>query len=138
MDVSAVSQQVKDSCWAIKEENSAKWATAPPEAAAKMKAAVADKAARDAENAKLWQEADKDGDGLLNEEEFCAFIKAKHELAEKDWGWSAPYDEAFAKKIYSTMGTNFPHPSGYMSPDAMKSFYAVVGAVAQEKAAAAQ
>ena len=62
---------------------------------------------------RIWTEADANGDGGLNEEEFCTYLKSMYEFSGQYYGWRPECDvEELAKVGYETVTSWTPDETG--------------------------
>mgnify|MGYP003336287980 CR=1 FL=1 len=61
---------------------------------------------------KAWTDADANGDGGLNEEEWLNYSKKMLELSQLNYGFTVEYDEELYKMGYKALTSWTPHESG--------------------------
>ena len=66
----------------------------------------------------LWQQADANGDGFLNEAEWISYNQMMHQTALEVYGWAAQFDEDLMKKGYKAISSYTPDERG-ISREAM-------------------
>ena len=115
-------------------EKERQWAGCPPEAIAKMRSQDEEKVKK--EYAGFWVEADANKDGALNVEEWMVFMRLLHEFSEKNYGWAAPMDEVFLKKVHAAIVEFTPNENG-VTQEAMLPFRLCAQAIRVELAKAA-
>eukprot|EP00927_Polykrikos_kofoidii_P016961 TRINITY_DN17701_c0_g1_i1.p1 TRINITY_DN17701_c0_g1~~TRINITY_DN17701_c0_g1_i1.p1 ORF type:complete len:163 (-),score=31.45 TRINITY_DN17701_c0_g1_i1:72-560(-) len=120
--VEAPSEEMVKHFREICEAKEAGFAKCPPEAMAKMCARNREEAK--AEYDQYWAEADTNGDGCLNHEEWVAYTKIMYASSLKNYGWTAEHDEELMHKIYKVLVEWTPNENG-VSKEAMIPFMIV-------------
>ena len=92
------------------EAKEAPWNATPPEARYKMD--NVDKAKIGPMYAKAWTDADTNGDGGLNEEEWLNYNRTMLELSTLNYGFTVEFDEEMLKMGYKAITSWTPHESG--------------------------
>ena len=95
------------------EKKEAPWCATPPEAREKMN--NVDKVRIGAVYAKIWTDADANGDGGLNEEEWVNYNKMLLVASEENYGFTLEYDDEYAEMVrigYKALTSWTPHETG--------------------------
>ena len=88
----------------------------PPEARQKME--TVDVPMITARYNAIWEKADANNDGFLNEQEWVTYTKLMHETALEVYGWTPEFDEDLMKKGYIAISSYTPDKRG-ISKEAM-------------------
>merc|ERR1719350_708551 len=85
---------------------------------------------------KIWEDADENKDGCLNEAEWCVYNKLMLEASLEIYGWAPEFDEAVMKQGYQTLTSFTQHDERGVTKESLIPYTKVAYTVRREYEAA--